>query len=63
MLVPPGEPAAIAAALLDYVAHRDLRVQHGSRARARVEHEYSLRRMLADYERLYRMHTQMREAA
>jgi sugar transferase, PEP-CTERM/EpsH1 system associated len=63
MLVPPGEPAAITAALLDYVAHRDLRVQHGSRARARVEHEYSLRRMLADYERLYRMHTQMREAA
>jgi sugar transferase (PEP-CTERM/EpsH1 system associated) len=63
VLVPPGEPAAIAAALIDYVAQPALRVQHGSRARARVEHEYSLRRMLADYERLYRMHTQMREAA
>lgn len=63
ILVPPGEPASIAAALIDYVAHPSLRLDHGLRARARVEQEYSLRRMLADYENLYRMHTQMREAA
>jgi sugar transferase (PEP-CTERM/EpsH1 system associated) len=63
VLVPPGEPAAIAAALIDYVAQPALRLEHGCRARARAEQEYSLRRMLADYERLYRMHTQMREAA
>jgi glycosyltransferase involved in cell wall biosynthesis len=50
-------------ALIDYVAQPALRLEHGCRARARAEQEYSLRRMLADYERLYRMHTQMREAA
>jgi sugar transferase (PEP-CTERM/EpsH1 system associated) len=63
MLVPPGDAAAIAAALLDYAARPARRLEHGTLARARAEREYSLRRMLADYERLYRMHTGIGEAA
>lgn len=57
ILTPPGNSTAIAAALLTYASEPSLRLEHGRRARARAEREYSLRRMLADYERLYRMHT------
>lgn len=63
-LVPPGDPQPIARALLDYTAHESLRLQHGRFARLRVEQNYSLRRMLSDYEQLYRTFTDVvREAA
>jgi sugar transferase (PEP-CTERM/EpsH1 system associated) len=53
-LVPPGDSAAMAEALIAYAADPALRDRHGRESRARAEREYSLRRMLADYESLYR---------
>ena len=50
--------------LLSYAADDGMRAQHGRAARARAEKEYSLRRMLADYENLYRAQcTAVEEAA
>jgi sugar transferase (PEP-CTERM/EpsH1 system associated) len=63
-LVPPGDSSAIASVLLDYARSPRLRLDHGTRARERAEQEYSLRRMLNDYEQLYRGVTPaLREAA
>jgi sugar transferase (PEP-CTERM/EpsH1 system associated) len=53
-LVPPGDSAAMAQALIAYAADPALRERHGRESRARAEREYSLRRMLSDYESLYR---------
>jgi sugar transferase (PEP-CTERM/EpsH1 system associated) len=53
-LLPPASPGELAAALLDYARDDALRVAHGRAARARVESDYSLQRMLADYDALYR---------
>ena len=53
-LVRPGASNELAAVLLDYARDDAMRVAHGRAARARVEREYSLGRMLADYEALYR---------
>jgi sugar transferase (PEP-CTERM/EpsH1 system associated) len=53
-LVPPGDSAAMAQALLAYAVDPALRERHGRESRARAEREYSLRRMLSDYESLYR---------
>jgi sugar transferase (PEP-CTERM/EpsH1 system associated) len=53
-LVPPGDSAAMAQALIAYAADPALRARHGRESRARAEREYSLRRMLSDYESLYR---------
>jgi sugar transferase (PEP-CTERM/EpsH1 system associated) len=55
-LVPPGDSAAIAAVLLEYARNPTLREEHGRAARTRAVQEYSLGRMLADYEALYRAH-------
>jgi glycosyltransferase involved in cell wall biosynthesis len=55
-LVPPGDASALSRALLDYARDPALRERHGREARARAEQEYSLKRMLADYESLYRSH-------
>jgi glycosyltransferase involved in cell wall biosynthesis len=63
VLTPPGDSATIARALLHYVAHPELRIEHGRLARLRAEREYSLRRMLSDYEKLYRSQSGMAEAA
>ncbi|MGH8259360.1 MAG: TIGR03088 family PEP-CTERM/XrtA system glycosyltransferase [Steroidobacteraceae bacterium] len=53
-LVPPGDAAALTRALLIYAGSAELRRTHGRAARRRIEQEYSLERMLADYESLYR---------
>jgi glycosyltransferase involved in cell wall biosynthesis len=53
-LVPPGDSNKLAAAMLDYVRAPDMGQAHGMAARERVVQEYSLRRMLRDYEVLYR---------
>lgn len=64
MLVPPADSEAIARALLSYAGDDDMRERHGRAARARAEREYSLRRMLAEYESLYRAQcTAVEEAA
>ena len=54
MLVPAADSDAITRALLAYASDDEMRERHGRAARARAEREYSLRRMLADYESLYR---------
>jgi sugar transferase (PEP-CTERM/EpsH1 system associated) len=63
-LVTPGSPDELAAALLTYTRDPNMRRAHGAAARERIEQEYSLRRMLRDYEALYRAHSlQVGEAA
>lgn len=57
VLTPPGDSAAITQVLLRYAGEPQRRLEHGLLARERVEREYSLRRMLTDYENLYRMHS------
>lgn len=52
-LVKPAASDELAAALLEYARTEELRVAHGRAARLRVEREYSLERMLADYRTLY----------
>ena len=51
------DSAAIAQVLLHYAREPQRRLEHGRQARERAEREYSLRRMLADYENLYRRHS------
>lgn len=53
-LVPPGDVHTLGRALLDYAGDAARRREHGGAARRRVEREFSLMRMLADYESLYR---------
>ena len=53
-LVRYGDRVALTRALLDYADDATLRAEHGRAARERAEREYSLQRMLADYESLYR---------
>jgi sugar transferase (PEP-CTERM/EpsH1 system associated) len=53
-LVRYGDREALTRALLDYAGDPALRARHGRAARERAEQEYSLKRMLADYESLYR---------
>ena len=53
-LVPPGDPAALAAAIAAYAGDPELRARQGRAARERAEGEFSLRRMLRDYRELYR---------
>jgi glycosyltransferase involved in cell wall biosynthesis len=43
--------------LLHYAREPQRRLEHGRQARERAVREYSLRRMLADYENLYRLHS------
>ena len=57
VLTPPGDSAAIAQVLLHYAREPQRRLEHGRQARERAVREYSLRRMLADYENLYRRHS------
>jgi sugar transferase (PEP-CTERM/EpsH1 system associated) len=55
-LVSPGDTAELGAALAAYVSDGRLRLAHGAAARGRVEQQYSLQRMLRDYDALYRAH-------
>lgn len=54
LLVPPGRRSEVAAAFERLIRGPELRVELGARARARIEHGYSLSRMLDAYEALYR---------
>jgi sugar transferase (PEP-CTERM/EpsH1 system associated) len=56
-LIPPGGSKEMADTLLSYAREPGLRTAHGAAARDRINKEYSLRRMLADYEALYRAHS------
>jgi glycosyltransferase involved in cell wall biosynthesis len=54
ILVPPGDPAALAAALERLCRDPDLRSRLGERARARVEERFDLRRNVARRVELFR---------
>lgn len=53
LLVPPADPAAMAAALAHYVASPALARQHGAAGRQRVMRLYNLNAMVAAYQGLY----------
>jgi sugar transferase (PEP-CTERM/EpsH1 system associated) len=53
-LVPPTDSNAMATRILDYLHHPDVLRRHGKAGRNRVERRFSLDRMVADYDRLYR---------
>jgi sugar transferase (PEP-CTERM/EpsH1 system associated) len=53
LLVPPGDPEALATALAQYAARPALARDHGVAARQRVEQRYSIGAMLAAYLSLY----------
>ena len=50
VLVPPGDPAALADAVQLLLADRDLREEMGAAARRRIEEEFPLSRMIDGYE-------------
>ncbi|MEG0821748.1 MAG: TIGR03088 family PEP-CTERM/XrtA system glycosyltransferase [Burkholderiaceae bacterium] len=52
--VPPADPAALAAVLLQWLAEPDTARALGRRARAAVESDFAIERMVADYDRVYR---------
>jgi len=56
LVVPPADPAALAAALNRLLGNPDLRRRFGAAGRARVEAEFTLARML---ERRYRLYTEL----
>jgi glycosyltransferase involved in cell wall biosynthesis len=52
-LVPSGDPAALGAALSDYIKSPQLRASHGSQGRIRVEELFSIEKMVSEYESVY----------
>jgi L-malate glycosyltransferase len=52
-LVPPGDPSALAQALVDLLDHPGHAAELGRAARARIERTASFERMVADFESLY----------
>jgi sugar transferase (PEP-CTERM/EpsH1 system associated) len=56
-LVRPGDSTELAAALLGYARDPAMLAAHGQAARERIRKEYSLLRMLQDYEALYKQHS------
>jgi len=53
VLVAPGDPTALAAAIRGYVDDPDRRQAHGSAARQRIEQHFSIHSMVAAYTALY----------
>ena len=53
LMVPPGDPAAAASALVRVLTEPGLAARLGAAARAKVQREFSLERMVARYEALY----------
>lgn len=54
-LVPPADTDALAQAIVTYARDKSLRRAHGLAGRDRAEREYSIERMLSDYDNLYRL--------
>lgn len=53
LLVPAGNPAALAGALANYVTHEDLRARHGGAGRKLVEARFRVNGMVSAYAALY----------
>lgn len=62
-LVPPGSSADLAKALLEYAADPAQRQAHGQAGRRRALIDFSLQRMLTDYESLYSACTTAQQVA
>ncbi len=54
LLVPPSDPAALANGIVGLATHRERAVQLGRNARARVQQEFSVRRMVETTDSVYR---------
>jgi glycosyltransferase involved in cell wall biosynthesis len=54
LLVPPGDPRALAASLRALLRDRSLRERLGGAARTRLEERFSIQRMIATHQELYR---------
>ena len=54
LLVPPGDPSALAAAILRLAKDAKLRRRFGAAARARIEQYFTLEACVSRYEKLYR---------
>ena len=52
-LVPAGDPDALARAIVDLCAERDLWPAMGTLSRQRVEQHFEIRQMIRSYEALY----------
>lgn len=59
-LVPPGDAQALAAAMVRYLDEPDLVERHGTHASARAREQFSIERMVAAYDSLYRVPMQAR---
>jgi glycosyltransferase involved in cell wall biosynthesis len=53
LLVPPRDPPALAAAMMRFIEDRTLARRLAEAGRRRVEHRFDIRRMVAEYERMY----------
>ncbi len=53
ILVPPGEPAAMAQAIMQYHKNPDLIIQHGIAARQQIEASFSMEAMTKGYLQVY----------
>jgi len=53
LLVPPGDPVALAQAILRIGRDPERGLRMGQAGRGRVEQQFDIRRMVADYEALY----------
>jgi sugar transferase (PEP-CTERM/EpsH1 system associated) len=53
ILVPPGEPAAMAQAILQYHRNPDLIIKHGKAARQQIEASFSMEAMTKGYLQVY----------
>lgn len=53
MLVPASDPVALASALLEYARRPQLWLRHGSKARERIENEFSIEAMVDQYLPIY----------
>lgn len=62
-LVPVGDPSVLAARLARYMDSPELAQRHGAQARAVAERSFSLDRMVADYDALYRRMNRLARAA
>jgi glycosyltransferase involved in cell wall biosynthesis len=62
-LVPPGNPDALARALLDLLEHPELAAEFGRAGRRRIEETYSFDRMVEQFETLYLTELAARQCA
>jgi len=54
VLVPPADPEAMASAIIDLASDPELRARFGEAGKKRVEEHFTLRKMVEEYERLYK---------